>query len=60
MCFIRRKINLRESSVVELTLQTRNAVAKHVHGEANVLVSETLECEFIGEMGDVFEPVVKG
>jgi len=48
-----------ESWVVELTLQTRNTVAKHVRNEANVLASETLECELMREMDDVLEPVMK-
>ena len=48
----------RESWVAEFTLQTRNAVAKHFNYEANVLASETLECEFMQEMNDVFESVM--
>ena len=41
-------------------MQTRNAIAEHVRDEANVFASETLECELMREMDDVFESVLKG
>ena len=50
----------RESRVGELTLQTRNAVTKHIHDEANVLANVTLEGELMREMDDVFEPAMEG
>jgi hypothetical protein len=48
-----------ESWVVELTLQTRKAIAENIHDEANVLTSETLEHKLMREMDDVLEPVVE-
>ena len=50
----------RESLVSELALQTWNAVAKHIHDEANVLASVTLEGELMREVDDVFEPTMEG
>lgn len=49
----------RKPWVALLILQSRNAVAKHVRDETNVLASETLEHELVQEMDDVPEPTME-
>ena len=49
----------RDSWILEFTLKTRNAVAEHVGDKADVFANETLKCELVQEMDDVFEPAME-